>query len=228
MVGITRPGEASFRSGNRTSLPAAWVTAQVAYLRKIRKRPTMRKAEDVDVPVNQLGIKRSPAAGPEFKRACLRQSEDIIVNGLLAAFRTKAWVLAEGWSVSLGTVGVERLWRNLQRMARNKARSRASVQTVNLVLLFRWCRSVHARLLAEGHGVDSDCLWRNAYFHEQYGLAWGRLSACLLGGSMAPEEYPLSVAGASQESAIREGGIGRVYEAFREARFLSRPSANSG
>ena len=98
MVGITRPGEASFRSGNRTSLPAAWVTAQVAYLRKIRKRPTMPKAEDVDVPVNQLGIKRSPAAGPEFKRACLRQSEDIIANG-------DGRVSHEGMGLGTGLVG---------------------------------------------------------------------------------------------------------------------------
>ena len=168
----------------------------------------------------QLGRCRTPAAAAEFSDACNRQSEDVIVHGLLAAFRSKAWVLARGWSVSLGTVGVERLWRNLQRMARNKARSRASVQTVNLLLLLRWARSAHARLLASGHGVDSDCRWRNAFLHEQYGLAWGRLSGALLGGSMAPEERPLASTGASREVPLREDQIGRVYEAFTSARFL--------
>ena len=83
----------------------------MAYLKKIRKRPTLRKPDEgmnVQAPdFPQLGMRSSPAAGAEFSAACDRQSEDVIVHGLLAAFRTKAWVEARGWSVSLGTVGVE-------------------------------------------------------------------------------------------------------------------------
>ena len=54
------------------------------------------------------------------------------VNGLLATYEAKVWAVTNGLPVSAGTVGAERLWRNRQRRARNKARSRADPATVNM------------------------------------------------------------------------------------------------
>ena len=205
------------------------------YLRRIRKRPLLRKPEEEEEApsVGRVGLEKAPAAGAEFAAACERQCEDVTVHGLLAAFRSKAWVLAKGWSVSLGTAGVERLWRNLQRMARNHGRGRASVRTVNLLLLLRWIRSVHARLVGAGHGQESRARRWNAAYHEQYCLAWDRLAASILdpGG---PGDRPLTGQDALRSGGVplstlrdvceglNEAGIGQVYEAFATARFLTQ------
>ena len=128
--------------------------AQLAYLRhiqkrRIKKRPTLVRHSEGQT-VRRDGLSPVVAGGACFNKAVETQTESVHINGILAAFRAKAWVLARGWDVSLGTVGTERLWRNLQRMARNKGRSRASLSTVNLVLLMRWCREVQSRLFAGG------------------------------------------------------------------------------
>ena len=209
------------------------------YLRRIRKRPLLRKPEEEDAApsLGRVDLEKTPAAGKEFAAACARQCEDVTVHGLLAAFRSKAWVLAQGWSVSLGTVGVERLWRNLQRMARNHGRGRASVRTVNLLLLLRWIRSVHARLVGAGHGQESRARRWNAAYHEQYCLAWDRLAASILdpGGSAV---RPLTGQGALGSGSVplstlrdvcgglTEAGIGQVYDAFATARFLTQSTGD--
>lgn len=73
-------------------------------------------------------------------------SESIILQGLCASFRSKLYCIAHGWPISLGTIGVERLWR--KRRARNRGRSGASPDTVDLLLTFRWLREVSGRVAA--------------------------------------------------------------------------------
>lgn len=51
-----------------------------------------------------------------------------------------------GCSISLGTVGTERHWRNMQRRCRNLARSCAKPDTVDTLNLFRWLSEVRSRL----------------------------------------------------------------------------------
>lgn len=69
-------------------------------------------------------------------------------------YRLKQHALAAGHAVSLGTVGCERAWRNLQRVSRNKARSGADEKTVRILLVTRWMSEALKRLGAQ---ADPKC-----------------------------------------------------------------------
>ncbi|CAK0827053.1 unnamed protein product [Prorocentrum cordatum] len=90
----------------------------------------------------------APPGGESFAATADAQLQPAVLNGLLASYRCKLWALHQGRDVSLGTVGTERLWRNGQRTARNKARARADADTVNLLTVIRWVNEVASRLLA--------------------------------------------------------------------------------
>ena len=87
------------------------------------------------MPLQRVGREDCPAGGLELSKAARLQSQAVHVNGVLAAFRIKAWTLVMGWNISLGTIGVERMLRNLQRMARNRGRSRADLETCNILMI---------------------------------------------------------------------------------------------
>ena len=195
----------------------AWHEAQLAYLRhiqkrRIKKRPTLVRHSEGQT-VRRDGLSPVVAGGACFNKAVEAQTESVHINGILAAFRAKAWVLARGWDVSLGTVGTERLWRNLQRMARNKGRSRASLSTVNLVLLMRWCREVQSRLFAGGQLGKH----RGAGYASVQTITQERVAACLLGQQ---EDLLGPLPSAAQDLGISEADVSQVYSVFSSGRFL--------
>ena len=87
----------------------------------------------------------APAAGYRFATVVGNQMADVVLNGIYSSYRCKLWAMEQRRSVSLGTVGKERDWRNKQRRARNKARSRADVSTLNMLVVIRWVQEVSAR-----------------------------------------------------------------------------------
>lgn len=102
----------------------AWHNAQIAYLTRVRRRPGLARTQhDSQSGKTSVGLQKKPAAGNNFARLVRTQCENVTVHGILASFRMKAWVHACGWTISLGTVGVERLWRNINRMTKNTSRS---------------------------------------------------------------------------------------------------------
>lgn len=126
-----------------------WHLMQMRYLRQARIRPMCPRAGSGTAKKRQLQkLQPVPACGPPFQECAARQSTDLILRGLTAAYRSKLWCLLHKCNISLGTVGVERLWRNYQRRARNKGRSGASEDTVDLLLTWRWLQEVSGRVSA--------------------------------------------------------------------------------
>lgn len=118
------------------SAGAAWFAAQLQYLKHIKRRPSSgaeltgkRKRAEA-----QPSLTHSPAGGEAFTQAVQTQCADVVANGVVASYRCKLWAVVNKRSVSLGTVGTERLWRNDQRAARNKARARADFVTRNMLV----------------------------------------------------------------------------------------------
>jgi hypothetical protein len=153
------------------------------------------------------------AGGPAFDKAATQQSLPVNVNGLLASYRCKLWALSNGRSVSLGTIGIERHWRNLQRAARNKGRSRADTVTVNILNILRWVRSVAARMVA---GRCKDAGRKQASRPDQErdaALVAEDLAASLLFGSRVAA--PLAEAGMKPPmSVVTLDDVGYVYSLF--------------
>ena len=85
------------------------------------------------------------AGGARFTSCVKQQCSPIVLNGLWASHQIKRFLVKHRLSMSLGTVGTERLWKNWQRMSRNLARSHADESTVYLLTLQRWIREVAAR-----------------------------------------------------------------------------------
>ena len=135
------------------------------------------------------------------------------MHGIMAAFRMKAWAHSNGWQISLGTIGVERFWRNIQRMARNKGRSGSNPQTINLILLLRWLRNIQSRL---GHLEEAGRVGYNAAkVHSQSTrlLVRERLAGAFnVAHGVAPR------IAMPQPAGISEAGIGIIYKAFTEGR----------
>ena len=102
----------------------------------------------------RISPREEPRAFPfrkRFQDAMAEQCKPVHVHGLIAAFRKKAWANAHGFSIRLGTVGVERLWRNLIRQARTKGRAHANVNTIDVIVLSRWIRLMQSRFLRFYH-----------------------------------------------------------------------------
>ena len=193
----------------------AWYTAQLTYLQRIRKRPVMRRegesnaAPDSAQAAPQGGLQSAPAGQTQTLDVFAEQCKDVHVNGLLAAFRIKAWAHANGFEISLGQVGTERLWKNTQRQARNKGRSRASLAIIDALLLQQWMRLVQARLLNLFGGRPH----ANAAHLAQLILAKEKLAAALSGEGLT--KAPLAHALGSPTLHLSEGEVGRVYSAFK-------------
>ena len=100
------------------------------------------------------------AAGRHFTTIVRNQCAPVHVHGILAAYRCKQWVLAQGWRISLGTVGVERWWWNTQQRAINKCRSHSTESTVNLLLILRWIYVNRRRLHGTKRGDDATETWQ--------------------------------------------------------------------
>ena len=116
--------------------------------------------------------------------------------------------------VSLGTIGTERLWRNTQRAARNKGRSMADLDTVNLLSVCRWLVQVSMRL-ASGHRrrrCIAECRPDRARDRELH-AAW--LACTLLGADVA--DAPLSSQAVSaHRSLTHTEDAGAVHALFRQ------------
>ena len=133
---------------------AEWHLCQMQYLKHARKRPTCPRDGAGATKRTLKTLQAVPAGGVDFQAEVRQQSSQVILNGLVASYRAKLWCMANAFHISLGTVGTERLWRNYQRMARNKGRSTACVRTVDLLLTFRWLREVGSRVRAgQVHGA---------------------------------------------------------------------------
>ena len=59
-----------------------------------------------------MGNSSKVAGGHKFAKAVQLQQKPLIVHGLMAAHEAKRWCVSQGYNISLGTVGVERFWRN--------------------------------------------------------------------------------------------------------------------
>ena len=86
------------------------------------------------------------AGGRGFQTVALNQCQPLVLNGLVSSYRCKLGAMRNGRNVSLGTVGTERLWRNLQRCARNKGRSVGCLDTLNMLALTHWICQATMRL----------------------------------------------------------------------------------
>ena len=126
------------KAGGRTGL---WAKAQLHYLKRIRKRP--RGAQTYAAPRLMQDV---PSGGERFNEKIQQQCAPAVLHGILASYRSKSWAVQNGFRVSIGTVGTERHWRNMQRRARNVARSSATPETVDTLNIFRWVSEVQTRL----------------------------------------------------------------------------------
>ncbi|CAK0797690.1 unnamed protein product [Prorocentrum cordatum] len=185
----------------------AWHRAQHAYLLRLQKRRPVMRREDSAQPA-ATSLQAVPAGHQPFCDAVQEQCKDVHVHGLLAAFRIKAWAHAHGFDISLGSIGVERLWRNIQRQARNKGRSQASLSTVRIIILSRWMRLLQSRLLrifhARGHA--------NTAHLAQLLLSKEKLAAALAGETQC--KTPIASASRAPALPLSEAEIGRVYSVF--------------
>ena len=118
-----------------------WAKAQLHYLKRIRKRP--RGAQTYAAP--RL-MQDAPSGGEKFNEKVRQQCSSTILQGIVASYRSKSWAVQNGFKVSIGTIGTERHWRNMQRRARNLARSSATPETVDTLNIFRWVSEVQTRL----------------------------------------------------------------------------------
>ena len=182
-----------------------WHKAQIQYLTKVRRRPGLARQEQDSQPgVATLGQQAVPSGSGKFHHTVCTQCANVTVNGLLAAFRSKAWVHAKGWFVSLGTIGTERMWRNTNRMTRNKGRSHASLDTVNDVLIRRWLQTLQGRMLLP----ESRSRHENVAYTAQHALSCERLAGAL----------SWTAAGANRNRCEAEDQFAHIYGAFKAGR----------
>ena len=156
----------------RGGAQGSWWLQQLKYLKHFRQRPVLNRLGPRQVKVKP-GTLKNPAGGIQFKKALQLQSQDVVVNGIVAAYHLKRHAIAAGHSLSLGTVGCERAWRNLQRSARNKARSNADEKSTRLLLVTRWMSEALKRLAAQ---ADPDCRATS----DRPGLSFDMLSSEML------------------------------------------------
>eukprot|EP00973_Karenia_brevis_P044753 6198433-Karenia_brevis.AAC.1 len=122
--------------------------------------------------------------------------------------------MQNGRTISLGTVGKERDWRNKQRHARNRGRSRADIPTVNLLTLLRFVREVAARAAAGRRREQKLTCSRPDQMHDEV-LASGEIALVLLDGQASGA--PLARAAGSGIATPRAAEeVGYVYSLFRE------------
>ena len=124
-----------------------------------------------------------------FEAVVVNQCVPLVMNGLVSSYRCKLWAIKNGRDVSLGTVGTERLWRNLQRCARNKGRSHSCLDTLNILTIMRWICQMTMRIrsgAARNNGVAEKDSHRKRD-HDMGLVAEGIASSLLVGsGAMAP------------------------------------------
>ena len=214
LQGLARLLQRSSFSKVPPTIGTAWYAAQLAYLQRIRKRPRHQRAAESNAAQQPAqaapqGLQLTPPGDRGLSEVFAEQSKDVHVNGLIAAFRIKAWAHANGFEISLGQVDVERLWRNIQRQARNKGRSRASLATIDALLIQRWMRLVQARLLHLFSGRPN----ANAAHLAQLILAKEKLAAALTGEGLS--KTPLAHSPSKAIPHLSEREIGRVYSAFK-------------
>lgn len=125
-----------------------WFQQQMQYLKHFRKRPVFKR-DGSDGPAKVKPGSQDEAAGDgNFIHVLQLQTKPLIVQGLLNAWSLKKWSIENHLPMSLGSVGTERAWRNLQRGSRNLARSAGDDQSRDILLAARWFNEVHARLAA--------------------------------------------------------------------------------
>lgn len=154
------------------------------------------------------------AAGSRFDRVVMNQIDPVVLNGLVASYRCKLWAMLNGRQVSLGTVGKERDWRNKQRRARNKGRSRADILTVNLLTLQRYVQEVAARS-ADSRRREQNKKCSRPDRELDAALAAEELAAAILQG--AEMQAPLALTSASSLPSLEvPDDVGYIYTLFRE------------
>ena len=157
---------------------------------------------------------RRIAGGTAFTKAASTQCERVTVNGVLASYRSKWWATAHGMEVSLGTVGAERLWRNLQRCARNKGRAVADYDTVSLLSVMRWLTQVSMRLSSSRHRATSARRQARAYRAQDNSLHAEWLALAFLGQDAAQTPL-LGRAGTSGAPMAQAEDVGLLHALFR-------------
>ena len=89
---------------------SAWLLAQSHYLQRTKRRPVLQK-DTGNSPPTPSTLRPAPAAGAAFTDAVIEQTMNVRVHSILAAYRIKAWVDANGFKISFGTIGTERYLR---------------------------------------------------------------------------------------------------------------------
>ena len=148
------------------------------------------------------------AAGARFANVFANQTHSMVLEGLYASYQAKLWAMTNGRAISLGTVGKERDWRNKQRRARNKGRSRADAATVNLLILVRHVQEVAARTAGarrREQGIKSS---RPDREHGS-ALAAEGLAAAILHGQTT--EAPLAMASNQRTAMVTTPGGCELY-----------------
>ncbi|CAE7248576.1 hht3 [Symbiodinium sp. KB8] len=185
-----------------------WARAQLRYLRHVKTRPRGPKKSTRATSRCNAGC-GLVAGGACLAKAIRQQKRPVVVQGLIAAHQAKAWAAARGWSLSAGTIGTERLWRNRQRRAKNKARAVGDAITVNLLELSRWQAEVQSRMLHQ-HGRADVAVqpWLSS--------ASDRVAAALLLDDASDSLHaPLAAEPVGpQADPFQEDFIGGLYEAF--------------
>ena len=164
----------------RASGSGLWYKQQLAYLKHVRQRPIFSRDGAVQQASVKPGSLAAPAGGSSFQHACRLQSRTFIARGVVAAYRSKLWAIQAGRRVSLGTVGTERAWRNLQRSSRNKTRTVSDARTRQLLSLTRWLREAQGRLMAKSQVSH---LGNDARGNMQLLLHTERFAASMIHGS---------------------------------------------
>ena len=152
------------------------------------------------------------AARTCFLNVVANQSHPLVINGLYASYRCKLWAMLNGRTISLGTVGKERDWRNKQRRNRNKARSRADIATVHMLTLIRYVEEVAARTAAGRRREQGVKCGRPDRVQDSALAATGIASAILHGQNV---KAPLALASASRTvAASKPEDVGYIYKLF--------------
>ena len=100
-------------------------------------------------------------------------------------------------------------------MARNRGRSRADLETVNLLLLLRWLRNLQSRLFADGH------MQHGAKGNAAYAALQALTGESLAMGLQGYDDELLTAGGRTVNlPPLSEEQVGQVYGALASGRFL--------
>ena len=155
-----------------------------------------------------------PSGGDKFNEKIQQQCAPAVLCGLVASYRSKSWAVQNGFHVSIGTIGTERHWRNMQRRARNLARSSATPETVDTLNIFRWVSEVQTRLSKDRMVVHARL---NASARLWLLSASQRLASIFVQGPDVSQSLLADMAEVAPVVSV-SSAVGSVYDALLQCR----------